>query len=159
MTSTQILLSICTRCRDDREDVYDSRGGTRLAEAFMKRVPADVDFSVRGVYCMSQCKRSCVVSFTAPDRFTYTFGDLDPENPGDLDAILNFTKMYKNAPEGFVLRNDRPKVMRAGILGRFPPIETTSELVSTLKKVNLREKVSSELNEGSAIYRAQVCTS
>ena len=34
---------------------------------------------VRGVYCMSQCKRSCVVSFTAPDRFTYTFGDLDPK--------------------------------------------------------------------------------
>ena len=134
MTISKIRLSICTRCRDDRENVYDSRGGTRLAEAFMKRVPADVDFSVRGVYCMSQCTRSCVVSFTAPDRFTYTFGDLDPENPGDLDAILNFAKMYKNAPEGFVLRNDRPKVMRAGILGRFPPIETTSELVSTLEK-------------------------
>ena len=83
---------------------------------------------------MSQCKRSCVVSFTARDRFTYTFGDLDPENPGDLDAIFNFAKMYKNAPEGFVLRNDRPKVMRAGILGRFPPIETTSDLVSTLEK-------------------------
>ena len=108
MTSSKIFLPICTRCRDD---VYDSRGGKRLAEAFMKRVPADVEFSVRGVYCMSQCKRSCVVSFTAPDRFTYTFGDLDPENPGDLDAILNFAKMYKNAPEGFVLRNDRPKVM------------------------------------------------
>ena len=63
--------------------------------------------------------------------YVWRFG---PQNPGDLDAILNFAKMYKNAPEGFVLRNDRPKVMRAGILGRFPPIETTSELVSTLEK-------------------------
>ena len=98
MTYSKILLSICTRCRDDREHLYERRGGTRLAEEFMKRVPADVDFSLRGVYCMSQCKRSCVVSLTAPDRFTYTFGDLDPENPGDLDAILNFAKMYGNAP-------------------------------------------------------------
>ena len=110
MTSRKIVLSICTRYRDDRDDVYDSRGGTRLAEEFMKRVPVDVDFSVRGIYCVSQCKRSCVVSFTAPDRFTYTFGDLYPENPGDLDAIFKFAKMYKNAPEGFVLRNDRPKL-------------------------------------------------
>ena len=50
------------------------------------------------------------------------------------EEILSFAKMYKNAPEGFVLRNDRPEVMRAGILGRFRPIETTSELVSTLEK-------------------------
>ncbi len=74
--------------------MYGSRCGTRLAKESIKRVPADVDFRVIGGYCISQCKRSCLVSFTAPDRFIYTFGDLDPENPDDLDAILNFVEMY-----------------------------------------------------------------
>ena len=132
MSKRNLVLSICTRCRDEREEIYDSRGGTRFGEEFMKLCPDNADFSVRGVYCMSQCKRACVVSFTAPDFFTYTFGDLDPENPEHLDAIFEFIELYANAPEGFVLRNDRPKIMRAGILGRLPPLETASDLVSKL---------------------------
>ena len=134
MNKTNILLSICTRCRDGREDINENRGGTRLAEEFMKRATEQIGFSVRGVYCMSQCKRPCVVSFTAADYFTYSFGDLDPECSEHIDALFTFAEMYASAPEGFVLRNDRPEVLRAGILGRYPPIKTASELVSTLSK-------------------------
>ena len=134
MKKTNTLLSICTRCRDGREDMRENRGGTRLAEEFMKRATEQIGFSVRGVYCMSQCKRPCVVSFTAADYFTYSFGDLDPECSEHIDALFTFAEMYANAPEGFVLRNDRPEVLRAGILGRYPPIKTASELVSTLSK-------------------------
>ena len=47
---------------------------------------------------------------------------------------FTFAEIYASAPEGFVLRNDRPEVLRAGILGRYPPIKTASELVSTLSK-------------------------
>ena len=35
MKKTNTLLSICTRCRDGREDMRENRGGTRLAEEFM----------------------------------------------------------------------------------------------------------------------------
>ena len=134
MNKTNILLSICTRCRDGREDMYENRGGTRLAKEFMKRANEQIGFSVRGVYCMSQCKRPCVGSITAADYFTYSFGDLDPECSEHIDALFAFAEMYASAPEGFVLRNDRPEVLRAGILGRYPPIKTASELVSTLLK-------------------------
>ena len=61
-------------------------------------------------------------------------GDLDPECSEHIDALFTFAEMYANAPEKFVLRNDRPEVLRAGILGRYPPIKTASELVSTLSK-------------------------
>ena len=135
MNETNILLSICTRCRDGREHIYETRGGTRLAEKFMKYVDKHTSLALRGVHCMSQCKRPCVVSFTGSEHFTYSFGDLDPECPSVVRALQEFAELFQNAPEGFVLRSDRPKVLRAGILGRYPPIKTNSDLV-----LNLTEK-------------------
>ena len=139
MNETNILLSICTRCRDGREHIYETRGGTRLAEKFMKYVDKHTSLALRGVHCMSQCKRPCVVSFTGSEHFTYSFGDLDPECPSVVRALQEFAELFQNAPEGFVLRSDRPKVLRAGILGRYPPIKTNSDLV-----LNLTEKCSDE---------------
>ena len=139
MNKTNTLLSICTRCRDGREHIYETRGGTRLAEKFLKYVDKHTSLALRGVHCMSQCKRPCVVSFTGSEHFTYSFGDLDPECPQDVRALQEFAELFLNAPEGFVLRSDRPKVLRAGILGRYPPIKTNSDLV-----LNLAEKYSGE---------------
>ena len=135
MNETNILLSICTRCRDGREHIYETRGGRRLAEKFMKYVDKHTSLALRGVHCMSQCKRPCVVSFTGSEHFTYSFGDLDPECPSVVRALQEFAELFQNAPEGFVLRSERPKVLRAGILGRYPPIKTNSDLV-----LNLTEK-------------------
>ena len=137
MNETNILLSICTRCRDGREHIYETRGGRRLAEKFMKYVDKHTSLALRGVHCMSQCKRPCVVSFTGSEHFTYSFGDLDPECPSVVRALQEFAELFQNAPEGFVLRSDRPKILRAGILGRYPPIKTNSDLV-----LNLTEKYS-----------------
>ena len=139
MNKTNTLLSICTRCRDGREHIYETRGGARLAEKFMKYVDKHTSLALRGVHCMSQCKRPCVVSFTGSEHFTYSFGDLDPECPSVVGALQEFAELFQNAPEGFVLRSDRPKVLRAGILGRYPPIKTNSDLV-----LNLAEKYSGE---------------
>lgn len=128
-------LSICLRCRDGREAAHeDMRGGARLAEAvcdFMARQGCDAD--PRGVRCMSQCKRSCVVSLTAPGAFTYVFGDLYPEAPDHAQAILDLIPLYRGAPEGFLAREARPAPLRATILGRLPPLGTTSALVTDLR--------------------------
>ena len=86
-------------------------------------------------------------SFTAADYFTYSFGDLDPECSEHIDALFTFAEIYASAPEGFVLRNDRPEVLRAGILGRYPPIKTASELVSTL---------SSDSDSPSRLFRSKI---
>ena len=135
MNETNILLSICTRCRDGREHIYETRGGARLAEKFMKYAGEHNSLALRGVHCMSQCKRPCVVSFAGAEHFTYSFGDLDPECSQHVRALQEFAELFQNAPEGFVLRSDRPKVLRACILGRYPPIKTNSDLV-----LNLTEK-------------------
>lgn len=132
------LLSICLTCRDGRETDRDNvRGGTRLAEVVLARLGDETGlatFRLRGVNCMSQCKRSCAVSLAAPHRFTYLFGDLDPEAPDHVDALLSLIPLYQDAPEGFLRREERPEPLRAGILGRLPPPNTASDLVMPLKQ-------------------------
>lgn len=132
--SSTPTLSICTTCRDGREDERDGiRGGARLADAICALAGRDgCAARLRGVRCMSQCKRACIVSLTAPGAFTYLFGDLDPEDPDHVRAILDLIPLYRAAPEGFLTRDARPEPLRAAILARLPPLGTASELVSDL---------------------------
>ena len=130
-----IVLSVCTRCRDGQEaDHADVRGGarfaTRLVDAVTRRAGSLPAFRLRGVACMSQCKRSCVVAFTAPDRYTLVFGDLDPAL--DAGAVLDLLPLYLAEPEGQVPRPRRPVPLQAGILGRVPPPAAASAHVQPL---------------------------
>ena len=106
------LVSICLRCRDGRENDFDGvRGGTRLAEGVLVRLAGKSSpaFQLRGVNCMSQCKRPCTIALSAPNRFTYLFGDLDPYTPDHIDALLALPSLYMVAPEGFLRREERPE--------------------------------------------------
>ncbi len=125
------VLSICLTCRDAREaDRRHIRGGARLADALRRTsYPKKAGLQLRGVRCMSQCKRSCVISLTAPGAFTYVFGDLDPEDAAHVQAILDLLPLYQREPEGFLARNVRPEPLRASILGRLPPIGSQSSVV------------------------------
>lgn len=128
------ILSICMTCRDGREDACDTRGGARLARRVAEKLARDSDpqMQLRGVQCMSQCKRSCIVSLAADGRFTYVFGELDPDDDTHVDALFELVSQYSNVPEGFLERKDRPAPLQASIVGRLPPLETQSPLVSNL---------------------------
>ena len=138
-------LSICLTCRDWREDTRDDiRGGTRLAEAVCAAARHDCPVRLRGVRCLSQCKRSCAVSLTASGAFTYLFGDLDPEDPAHVQSIFDLIPLYTAAPEGFLRRDARPEALRASILGRIPPIGSCSDLVTDLSGPNANLRASSQ---------------
>lgn len=125
------VLSVCLTCRDGREAEREgARGGARLAAAILaaaRRRPREAGF--RGVRCMSQCKRPCVVALAAPGAFTYVFGDLDPEDPAHVAAVLDLLPRYRAAPEGLLARDARPEPLRGSILGRLPPEGSSSDLV------------------------------
>jgi len=127
-------LSICLRCRDGREAEHQGvRGGARLAEAICQHAAQQgCDVGLRGISCMSQCKRPCVISLTAPEAFTYVFGDLDPSRPDHVQAILDLMPLYNIAPEGYLARDARPEPLRASILGRLPAIGSSNAIVSAL---------------------------
>lgn len=137
MSGQHAVLSICMTCRDGREAETGTRGGSRLAEAIHAKTGrlAAAGVVLRGVKCMSQCKRPCIVSLSQGDKFTYVFGDLDPQEPTHTEALIELVDRYNRAPEGFLERKDRPELLRANILGRFPPLRSASSLVSRLDLV------------------------
>ena len=138
MTRDAPTLSICLTCRDGREDACaGERGGARLARAVLECAAAagSSGLRLRGVRCMSQCKRPCVAALTAPGRFAYLFGDLDPQAPDHATALLALGPLYMAAEEGFLRRDERPEALRAAILGRLPPPDTGSELVTPLAPI------------------------
>lgn len=119
------ILSVCTRCRQAGFAGPDNqRPGYLLAKAIHSRfsgsAAARLGMSLRGVRCMSQCKRACVIALSGPSRYTLVFGDLDPH--GNAEAILELAGQYATAPDGLVERAERPEALRAGILGRVPPL-------------------------------------
>ncbi len=137
--ATGIVLSVCTRCRDGREPAHAGRrGGARFADRLIDAIhqshgalPA---FHLRGVACMSQCKRPCVVALTAPRRYTFVFGDLDPLD--HAAAVLDLLPLYAADPQGRMPRPDRPAPLQAGILGRIPPPDVTDDTVESLLTFN-----------------------
>lgn len=121
----QATLSVCTRCRgqDDPPEAM-ARPGYRLAQLIKSRFPSSEEapqgLALRGIRCMSQCKRPCVVALSGPGKYTLVFGDLDAST--DADAILQLAGQYAASADGLIQRADRPEPLRAGILGRIPPL-------------------------------------
>ena len=134
------ILSICTRCRDSREAAYDTtRGGMRLAASVLTRAKKSLDqpFNLRGVACMSQCKRPCIAAVSASGCFSYIFGDLDTDNSEHIDALFGFMSLYVDAPEGFVERKNRPIALQKRILGRLPHMISSSQLIVELNSTTV----------------------
>ena len=129
----ETVLSICSTCRDGDENLKKS-GGQLLLENIIayfnyKKLPF---LKLREVRCMSQCKRSCVISFTSNKCFTYVFGDIDPKDPQYIRSLFDMLILYGKAEEGFLRRRDRPELFKSNILGRLPAIESKSSIISKI---------------------------
>ena len=133
MASKELVLSVCIKCKDNKESIFKTRGGKRLSEKVLSKIKRIDNINFREVSCMSQCKRGCVFSITAEDCFTYVFGDMDPSKENYVNELLNLISIYSLAEEGFMRRRDRPEIFRSNILGRLPPINTQSKIVNYIK--------------------------
>ena len=130
----ETVLSICSTCRDGVEENLKKRGGQRLLENIVayfnyKKLPF---LKLREVRCMSQCKRSCVISFTSNNCFTYVFGDINPKDPQYVKSLFDLVILYGKAEEGFLRRRDRPELFKSNILGRLPAISSRSPIINKL---------------------------
>mgnify|MGYP005704995359 FL=1 len=130
----ETVLSICSTCRDRDEENLKKRGGQRLLENIVayfnyKKLPF---LKLREVRCMSQCKRSCVISFTSNNCFTYVFGDINPKDPQYVKSLFDLVILYGKAEEGFLRRRDRPELFKSNILGRLPAISSRSPIINKL---------------------------
>lgn len=113
-----IVLSVCVSCRPVGGP-DEARPGAELLEALRSSVMPGV--TVRPVQCLSVCKRPCTVALTAPGRYTYLFGDVDPSaGVADLAACV---ESYRTLERGYMLWRERPESLRRGILARIPPLD------------------------------------
>ena len=127
-------LSICLSCRDGREEFYMTRGGRRFAKKLLNKNLLKKQVNLRGINCMSNCKRACTISLSAKKSFTYIFGDIDPENSEYSESLIELVSKYSLSSDGFLRRRDRPLLFQSSILGRVPPIQSNSAIVTNLNK-------------------------
>ena len=125
-------LSICLSCRDGREEIYMTRGGRRFAKKLLNKNLLKKQVNLRGINCMSNCKRACTISLTAKKSFTYIFGDIDPENSEYSESLIELVSKYSLSSDGFLRRRDRPLLFQSSILGRLPPLQSNSAIVTNL---------------------------
>lgn len=119
-----VRLMVCTSCRAVGGDPEAPRPGAQLLAALGEAVTADPQAAatviVEPVECLSVCKRPCTVSITAPGRWTYVYGDVDPA--ADAGPLLAFVDQYRATADGLVPWRERPEFIRKGVVARIPPL-------------------------------------
>ena len=111
---------VCVTCRTESElpEPKEQRTGARLYAALSAR--AGGAFEIVPVECLSVCKRPCTVSFAAPGKWTYVYGDLLPDVSEDI--ILAGARLYDAAPDGLITWKLRPDALKKGVVARIPPL-------------------------------------
>ena len=80
---------------------------------------------VVAVECLSNCQRSCSAAVSAPGKWTYVIGGLDPDqHAGD---ILDFARQHQAHDQGLPVWRDRPAHIRKNTVARVPPTQAAKE--------------------------------
>ncbi|MBE9058222.1 DUF1636 domain-containing protein [Sphaerospermopsis sp. LEGE 08334] len=118
-------LFVCKSCSAvlDHEEADERAEGNQLLMKILeaqKNNPIYNNINIQPVGCLWTCvkKYSCAVSFVCPQKYTYHFVDLPQESITDL---LQFSQMYQESKDGYVLPPKLPGKLRSHLLVRIPP--------------------------------------
>jgi predicted metal-binding protein len=104
-------ITVCSSCEG-------LNGKGFAAELRVALAGADLTYEVRDFDCMSNCARPLSVAFSAADKATYLFGDVD--TAGDLKDVIAFASLYAKSPDGWI-EDARPAGrLRQCLIGRVP---------------------------------------
>ena len=103
------VATVCRSCPAAQAGLADD-----LRQAF---AAAAIDIELRETDCMSGCTRPATLAFRAPGKTAYLFGEI---STADLPDILNFARLYLDAPDGD-LADARPLgSLRTKVIARIP---------------------------------------
>ena len=126
MAATQIY--VCTTCKlaDEAGHAASERAGARLHRALSALASErQSPVAIIPVECLSVCKRACTISFAAPGKWTYVYGDL-PADTG-ADVILDGAALYGATSDGLIPWKQRPEALKRGVISRVPPLNPALE--------------------------------
>jgi predicted metal-binding protein len=128
---TKHKILVCSTCASTWQD--GKKVGVSGGEKLLKKLTQQDRFrysknelAIESVQCMSACSHACVVAFTAPNKFTYVFGDLscDADNLSATSAaVLDCASLYCQKPDGVMPWAERPETLKKGIIARIPHFE------------------------------------
>ncbi|WP_460201921.1 DUF1636 family protein [Scytonema sp. NUACC21] len=78
------------------------------------------ELKIQPVECLWACNHGCVVSVSSPDKLTYLFVNLPPEE--SPAALLKFMKLYINSRKGVVPWKQFPEVLQSAIFAKIPSV-------------------------------------
>jgi predicted metal-binding protein len=114
------VISVCVVCRADSSS-GSLRPGVQLRDELSRRFEDEMqNVFVRSVQCLGVCKRPATVAVSAPNGYTFVFGDLDPQNGSA--AIAEFARLFQAADYGFVPWARRPELLRTRLVARIPSV-------------------------------------
>lgn len=129
----QTTLFVCVTCRAQSAEPSSNeqpRAGARLLEAIHAVAVEQRDISVVPVECLSNCNRSCTVAVTAPGKWTYIVGALDPDL--HADDVLAFARLHQVHEAGLPPWRERPEHIRKNTIARVPPLPLRSSEEASL---------------------------
>ncbi len=115
------LLHVCITCRTGLplEEGQTAPGRTMYASV-AALLAANPVAELREVACLSSCDHGCAAAISAPGKWTYLLGRLDPALAPDL---LAYAALYAAARTGTVLPSKRPASLARMVLGRVPDLK------------------------------------
>ena len=122
MTTCEI--QICVECRHPSrlQRMRGAPGGTVLLatmERLLKGRDWPEDVATRPVSCMGNCSRRCRVSVVGEGRWTWTLGDIHPQQDGQF--LVDFIAEWLAADTGLIPKARRSKKLKGRVLGRISP--------------------------------------
>ena len=109
-----------------QKDLVDARIATEEAGLRLSGVEARLangaggEIALRGVECLSVCKRPCTVALAGPGKWTYVVGDLD--SYAGVDDSLDAAAKFAATDDGIIPWRERPLSFRRGVVSRTPPL-------------------------------------
>lgn len=123
----QHTVFVCTTCASIWKD--GKREGKSGGQVFLEQLSKLAQtWELRGriqiqeTECMSACSHSCTISFVAPGKYTYLFGDLPFSEEKSAVAVLECASQYYAKPDGLLPWSERPEPLKKGVIARIPPL-------------------------------------
>jgi len=122
MTETRVpTLHVCTTCRAGQVLAdSDPRPGQIMLDAVAALLDTQAPaVDLKEVVCLSSCNHGCAAAISAPGKWTYLLGRLEPGMAPDL---LRYAETYARSATGTVLPSRRPASLARVVLGRMPDL-------------------------------------
>lgn len=108
------VISVCTRCVDT---TARRRPGERVIAQLSDHLSGG--FRVVGVDCLAGCGNTCVVSYAAPGKATWVFGNI---TACDLPDLVRFAQQYAGSHDAWFRGRDCPPKLCDNTLARVPGV-------------------------------------